>query len=93
MGWSLIPGSGTLLAITNDTGETVTDVVMRLRGDAIGGRFGRRDWSATTSLMANGESVEAPFRGRAGAADTPRIEITWTNASGAPQQAILRLPI
>jgi hypothetical protein len=90
MDWSVHRGSGSLLVFTNETGDAVTDVKMKLRGRALGGMIARRDWSVKKAEMADGDGVEAPFRKAMGAnADPPRIEITWTSPDGDRHQVVL----
>ncbi|NTY58730.1 hypothetical protein [Mycolicibacterium sphagni] len=90
MSWSVQRGSGRLLVISNETGQTVTHVEMRLRGKAIGGMFGRRDWSVKQDEMADGDAVQAPFVAAMGArTDPPRIEITWTSPDGRQHHDVL----
>lgn len=90
MEWSVRRGSGRLLVFTNETGETVTDVKMKLAGKAVGGMFGKPDWSVKLDEMADGAAVQAPFRRALGAnADPPRIEITWTSRDGEKHRATL----
>lgn len=95
MTWSVHNGSGKLLIFTNRTGATVTDVVFRLAGRAVGGMFGQPDWSVRRPEMAEGDAVQAPFQAAWGAAgDPPRIEIEWTDADGERWEAVLTdLPI
>lgn len=62
MDWSVRRGSGSSLLFTNQTGETVTDVAMNLRGHAVGGMIARRDWSMELDKMDAGEALKAPFR-------------------------------
>lgn len=90
MDWSVHRGSGRLLVFTNETGDAVTDVEMKLRGRADGGMFGRRGWSVKQAEIADGDGVEAPFRKTSGAdADPPRVEITWTSPDGDRHQVVL----
>lgn len=90
MEWSVDNGSGRLLVITNDTGDTVTNVVMRLKGKAVAGMFSRRDWSIERSDMADGDAVQAPFRAAMGArSDPPCIEIEWTDPNGNSRRTVL----
>lgn len=95
VGFTVHHGSGSLLVFTNQTGETITDVHMQLRGKAVGGRFARRDWSLNVEQWADGQTAEAPFRAAFGAhSDPPRIEITWTAANGQPRyQTLDDLPL
>ena len=62
MGWTVPRGSGRLLVFTNQNGETVSDVKMTLRGKAVGGKFGRSDWTATREEMVAGAAIEASAR-------------------------------
>lgn len=81
--WVVHRGTGHLLVFTNATGETVTDVEFRLRGMAVGGKFGDRNWSRSYPVMDAGDSIQSPFRAGYGARnDPPRIEITWTSGDG-----------
>lgn len=90
MEWSVQGGGGSLLVCTNETGETVTDVEMKLQGRALGGMFARRNWFMKLDEMAGGGAVEAPFRAMTGATtDPPRMEITWTSPAGQRRQVVL----
>jgi hypothetical protein len=90
MDWLVRRGSGKLLVITNNTGSTVTDVKMQLRGHAVGGMFGDPNWSWTSAELAHGGGIETVFGAAWGAAaDPPRIEVTWTAADGKPRHQIL----
>jgi hypothetical protein len=74
----------------NETGGTVTDVRMELRGRAVGGMIPRRNWSIEQAEIADGGGVEAAFRKEPGAdADPPRMEITWTTAAGDRRKVVL----
>lgn len=86
-------GSGKLLVFTNDTGADATDVEMHLRGDAMGGMFGRKDWSVSRPVIGNGQCVEGPFKGIWGSGDPPRMEITWTDAAGERRECVIELPL
>lgn len=94
-GWTVGRRSGQLLEIANDTGEPVTDVHFRLAGVAVGGRSGRRDWSARVDEMGDGDYIEEPFRRGWGAdQDPPRIEVSWTSQDGRRLSTVLTdLPI
>lgn len=90
MSWSVHHGSGKLLVFTNETGDAVTDVVMRLKGKALGGMFARRDWTMTVETLPDGGAVQAPFKSVMGAkSDPPRMEIEWTSPNGDRWQTIL----
>ncbi|SKS09937.1 Uncharacterised protein [Mycobacteroides abscessus subsp. massiliense] len=95
MTWTASPGrSGHLLLLTNETGFVAKDVSMQLRGHAVGGMFGNPEWSFSAPQIADGQSVEAPFRAAWGAAtDPPRLEITWTAANGQTCSQTLLLPL
>ncbi len=90
MSWTVHAGRGSLLVFTNATGGTVTDVEMRLRGKALGGMFGRPDWSVKIAEMADGDATEAPFRATSrGSEDPPRMEIEWTDRRGDRWETVL----
>lgn len=90
MDWSVHHGTGKLLVFTNETGDTVTDVVMRMKGKALGGIFARRDWTTTAETLPHGGAVQAPFQAVAGAqSDPPRMEIEWTSPSGDRRHTVL----
>jgi hypothetical protein len=90
MDWSVHRGSGQLLVFTTATGDTATNVEMKLEGKAVGGMFGRRDWSVKMDSMAPGDAVEAPFKAGWGAnTDPPRVEITWASPDGQQHVTIL----
>ncbi len=94
MTWTVYQGRGRLLALTNETGAEAIDVVMKLRGAAVGGMFGNPNWSFSAPSMAHGQSVEAPFGAAWGAAnDPPRIEIAWTAPSDERREYVVHLPV
>lgn len=94
MNWSVQHGSGKLLIFTNETGDTVTDVQFRLKGAAVGGTFGRRDWSFKVPEMGPEKAMEAPFKSALGKeSNPPRMEITWTSPDGDEHSDVLQLPI
>lgn len=94
MSWTVHHGSGSLLVLTNETGETATEVEFRLKGRAVGGMFGQPDWSLKRPEMAPGAAVEAVFKAAWGApSDPPRVEIEWTDSKGDGWETVIELPI
>jgi|GEM_PF-4241066 hypothetical protein len=93
MTWTMSRGSGQLLVFTNETGADATEVEMHLRGDAMGGMFGRKDWSVSVPVMEDGQYVEAPFKAIWGSGDPPRMEISWTDPSHQRRECVIELPL
>jgi hypothetical protein len=94
MSWSVYHGSGSLLVLVNDNDMVATDVVMQLRGRAVGGMFGDPSWSQKVATMRPGDAVQAVFKAAWGAqADPPRIEISWTGRDNRQYEETVVLPI